>query len=596
MDRSSLGSRVRVWVIRNLGLVTLGLFITAFLLTIIGSLLPAGAPSDPVDRGLDALYRGIIAFAFNATFDDLNLPLQIGRLLAALTMSVAILALLISRLRELRDRLRIGSMKNHIVVCGLGEYGLRAAHACRSEAGADVVCIEIDPRSKRIAEARRGGLRVLTGDASDAEVLLAARIHKAAKLLVLTGDDVLSCRIARVAQEAAGRLPGSRLECHAHIGDPALYAIMQELSIRSLGTGVMRFHPLNDDVIAAHEAIHLLEGALLADASGELRVMVAGTDGFAEALIVELGERRRTLGLPRATVHMVGRGATMRAQDLHHHHVDLDGAVDLRATDIGLTGGEFDWVRDFTASNGCPDVAVVALETEQATVGTSLTLASAFGPRVPVLACTIGPSDLLQMVEAIAQGDMDRPSLQVLDRLSTMSQYSQLTASLRDRLAQAVHANWLYREGLRPDGPETPSSCVPWAELPEELRESNRGQVDVMFDRLRRCGLTIVPAALARTPAATFSEEQVEVLAAEEHERWWKEKEAAGWVYGLATDPKANPRTHADMKPFRDFDERTKDKDRDPIRDIPRIMAIAGFRVVQIDKVAASACDSDTAG
>ena len=45
----------------------------------------------------------------------------------------------------------------------------------------------------------------------------------------------------------------------------------------------------------------------------------------------------------------------------------------------------------------------------------------------------------------------------------------------------------------------------------------------------------------------------------EAHDSWWRAYEAMGWSYGEARDPEA--KTHPDMVPFGDLEQREQDKD-----------------------------------
>jgi hypothetical protein len=66
----------------------------------------------------------------------------------------------------------------------------------------------------------------------------------------------------------------------------------------------------------------------------------------------------------------------------------------------------------------------------------------------------------------------------------------------------------------------------------------------------------------------------VEELAKQEHERWVKAKEKDGWKAGKPRDDQK--KIHDCMVQWEDLDEKTKDKDRNPIREIPQVLASVG--------------------
>ena len=80
-----------------------------------------------------------------------------------------------------------------------------------------------------------------------------------------------------------------------------------------------------------------------------------------------------------------------------------------------------------------------------------------------------------------------------------------------------------------------------------------------------------------------FSVDAVERLARDEHERWCAERKSRGWTYGPTRD---NARkVHPDLIPWEDprLDEPTKDLDRNAVRQVPAVLAMADYQVVRID-------------
>jgi hypothetical protein len=140
----------------------------------------------------------------------------------------------------------------------------------------------------------------------------------------------------------------------------------------------------------------------------------------------------------------------------------------------------------------------------------------------------------------------------------------------------------------------------PYAELPEDEKEQNRGNVRDMSNKLARAGYAMVPAR-SNEPPFNFPGADLESLAAMEHERWMKAKIADGWRWAAETD-KAR-KLHKDILPWNriadedraglspeeeaaigpdEITEQEKEKDRLLVRAIPRILARAGYTVVKV--------------
>jgi Trk K+ transport system NAD-binding subunit len=99
-----------------------------------------------------------------------------------------------ARLAQVLGSVR-GRMRNHVVVCGLGNMGFRLVGEF-AEQGVEVVAIERDDDSRHVAAARRMGIPVVLGDATLAETLKAAQVEHAQAVVTATDDDVADLQVA----------------------------------------------------------------------------------------------------------------------------------------------------------------------------------------------------------------------------------------------------------------------------------------------------------------------------------------------------------------------------------------------------------------
>jgi hypothetical protein len=79
-----------------------------------------------------------------------------------------------------------------------------------------------------------------------------------------------------------------------------------------------------------------------------------------------------------------------------------------------------------------------------------------------------------------------------------------------------------------------------------------------------------------------MDEATLERLAEAAHKVWMEGKVRDGWVYGPLTD-KAK-KIHSCLLPYDHLSEEDKESDRDMVRGIPRILATAGYRMVELKK------------
>jgi len=120
--------------------------------------------------------------------------------LLAATFGVITDSLIKLRLEQLLG-LRRSHMRNHIVLCGLGNVGVRVLEQLR-RLGEEVVVIEKAEAGRFVDEARALGVPVITGDVRLPSVLDRANVKGARSLIATTDDDLVNLEAALNARAA----------------------------------------------------------------------------------------------------------------------------------------------------------------------------------------------------------------------------------------------------------------------------------------------------------------------------------------------------------------------------------------------------------
>ncbi|HZN80768.1 MAG TPA: NAD-binding protein [Mycobacterium sp.] len=108
--------------------------------------------------------------------------------------------LLSRRLAQSATRQKVRYLRNHVVVVGLGSFGIRVASDLKS-AGYDVAVIERDDDNRFLSSAAELDIPVIVGDATLRQTLEAARVHEARAVAVLTQDDMVNIETGIVIRE-----------------------------------------------------------------------------------------------------------------------------------------------------------------------------------------------------------------------------------------------------------------------------------------------------------------------------------------------------------------------------------------------------------
>lgn len=147
-------------------------------------------------------------------------------------------------------------------------------------------------------------------------------------------------------------------------------------------------------------------------------------------------------------------------------------------------------------------------------------------------------------------------------------------------VARAIHEEDVARQAALGIPSDTNPSLLPWNQLPPALRETTLQQAEDIAKKLLliNCGIGI--AIKDVKPVFTFTDEEVEQLAEEEHNRWMKEKGGRSWTHGLTRlDP---DHVHNGLVPWNGLTEAEKEKDRHAIRALPAILAKVHLKVFRL--------------
>jgi len=155
-------------------------------------------------------------------------------------------------------------------------------------------------------------------------------------------------------------------------------------------------------------------------------------------------------------------------------------------------------------------------------------------------------------------------------------QQIELSGKILEDLAEAAHE--IYREGLNSRGEATFAASVVYQDLPENFKEQNRQNVRDIPVKLASAGYAMVPAR-SNEPPFNFPGDALEYLAEREHVRWMQVKLADGWKHAYKTND--DKKLNQCLVPWSELPEEEKEKDRDMVRNIPRMLARGGYAVVK---------------
>jgi Trk K+ transport system NAD-binding subunit len=146
--------------------------------------------------------------------------------------------LLSRRFAHSAGRRRARQLRNHVIVVGLGSFGIRVVTDLTA-AGYDVAVIELDANNRFLSTADELDVPVIFGDATLPQTLESARVDHARAVAVLTQDDMVNIETGIVLHEMLGE------RFMSEVNRPDVPIVLR-LYDRALGTAVAeRFEFVN---------------------------------------------------------------------------------------------------------------------------------------------------------------------------------------------------------------------------------------------------------------------------------------------------------------------------------------------------------------
>ena len=479
--------------------------------------------------------------------------------------------------------LRIRTLRNHVILCGLGDKGLLLAKAFR-ERGQPVIVIEKNETNELIEVGRELGAFVVIGDATEPEMLNRARIHEAKYLIAVCGDDGANAGIAAHARELAGKRKTGALTCSIHIVDPELWYLLRKWEISTVSAFRLQFFNVFD--IGGRAMLNAFPPFDMTGADIEIapHILVVGSGRLAQNVVVHTTRLWRDT--PHAANHrlrvtIVDKVTNMLKESIYLRHPGLEKACDIETHTIDVKSPEFhhgaflyDQHKNFVMT-----AAYICLDED--TEGLSAALALLHRARqhkIPIIVRMNQDAGLATLLHGAQDTTRSFTSLHAFAMLEKACQPDLVLGGTNEALARANHER--YREDkLKAGEDQNNPALVPWDMLSEEIKESNRSEADHIGLKLQSIGCDIAPLTEWDEEPFAFAEEEVDKLAQMEHERWLAERRAQGWTYG-PRDPEK--KTNPNLLEWTQLPDSGKEFNRQDAASIPALLARAGFQVYRL--------------
>ena len=533
-----------------------------FYLTLQLSMLESGAVSGPV-----------------------SWELEVARLLLPMITAYTAVLAGAALFRNQIQILRLNFIRDHVIICGLGEKGWLLASQLRQN-GHTIVVIEINADNPKIDLCREMGIVVLERDAKETANLIKASLIKASYLVAVCADDSTNAEIAIAAKQISSKRKRGTLNCVIHIINPHLCDLMRELEFDSEKFPTFRLEIFNIFERGARILIseHPLYKQINSSELNAPHMLVVGCGFLGENLIIHTGriwyESWKTNAIA-LTILVVDRDAENKISQLVESFPKLSLCCKFIPVDMDpeLSGFQpFNSVfNEFCESK--INKIYICLNDNSAGLQSAFSLRQRLDCNQPSIILSM-PEDsgLAKIFSSEQESDILFHNIIPFGLIKRTCTPDLVIGGTHEILAQAVHEDYLHNrlaEGIQMGQKR---SMVSWDDLPQDLRESNRRQVDHIRLKLDSIGYGIKPLRDWDSARFQFSLPEIERMAQIEHDHWMQERLRNGWKYASGPEDAQN-KTHPDLIPWDQLPERIKDMDRQPAFALPKLLARSGFQV-----------------
>ncbi len=465
---------------------------------------------------------------------------------------------------------------NHTIVCGLGDVGMQIVQNLRA-AHDRVVAIDLLDDSPNAATCENSGVPVLQGDAKNPQVLLAAGIRRAQAAVIATGSDSenidIALQIKAIYSRPAYLKPG-RIDVLARLRNDWMHKRLIASDKASLGSADVDLRLFNPFTAAARMLIRRLHLPPIPEFEA-LTFVLVGFGAYGREIALHL-VRLSPVALGRTLkILVIDQEADATKEKFSFANPAAADAASIEFVTASVAPGSPDFThvveRRLESAGRLLGIAL-ALGDDEVSLGAALEMRSLLDRNghlhVPIYVRLEHYRRLGELVREIERISNFADRLQIFGTLEETLSTDVLFGLKLDAFAQALHED--YRQ--RSQATINPQANVPWHELPEFMKMSNRWRADHTPLLMELAGLHL--AHDVQSPVvASLTGEQVELLAELEHRRYTIERRLVESRFGLAK------RQSARIAQWSELSDDQKNRNREEVAHVPKIMAALGIEL-----------------
>jgi len=531
---------------------------------------------------LDIIYLTIQLFTLESgsVNGPMNWQLELARWLSPAVAAYTILNALGLIFREQFQLLRLGLVKDHVIICGTGQKASLLAKRFL-EYGYRVVMVEYDENVSSIEKRYTHGIIVLSGDAREKKLL------KAKYLILFCEDDGINIEIAVNARNLIRDYSGKALTCIVHIVNPQLCHLLKEKEIGTEKTDAFRLEFF--DIFDSGARYWLTEFSPFKYSNKnnyQPNFLIIGLGQMGESLLLQSTKRWKDLSLNsdrKLEITVIDREAIDKMDSLKLRHPKLAEICDLIPIQMEIESPEFQRANYLFKGTQNSDITniFICLNNDSFGLAAALVLQNQMkDKKIPIVIRMKTDGGLATLLGEKSEQEefMHLKAFGLLDRTC---EPELLLGGVNETLARSAHQEYVAKQIEAGETNITNPTIVPWEELNEEIKESNRFQADHIITKMKAIGCTIAPLIDWDSELFIFTSEEIELMAEMEHKRWMSERFDAGWTYAEG-EKNIKKKTNPYLVSWSDLAEEIRKIDRDIVIRIPKFLSKVDLQIFRL--------------
>jgi hypothetical protein len=322
--------------------------------------------------------------------------------------------------------------------------------------------------------------------------------------------------------------------------------------------------------------------------NGQVHVLILGAGRMGEELITRTVKRwiAQKSGT-KITITVIDKAARDKELYFKSRYPALSDHCNLTMIESDITSKDFLTGVFLKEVPTIPPVSMIyiCIDNAETSITAAITLAGIPSFKgIPMVVRSTYDDGLTRIFTSLAQNNAELSHIRTFPLVSNDCAKPLIIGGMREILAAAIHDNYRALRIAQNSTPADDPSMKPWHELDEDFKQSNRKQADDMYNKLSAINCWLEPLIAWDEPLFKFTDKEVEKLAELEHLRWNEERIAEGWKFGPIKnkDQKITPW----LIPYDQLPEEMKEFDRDPVRNIPALLARIDLKVVRVKETA----------